>query len=234
MVTIYCGDCLDVMREMPSESIDTIITDPPYFLPAEHYKTRRVFARSLCDLSILEHFFREVFDELSRVTKESAVYYCFCDGQSYPVMFVCAYPKVRRIALLVWDKVVSINGYSWRHQHELILFAQKPGSVAVPTGDGDILRCRAVPVDRRLHPAEKPVELLSKLISKSVPMGGVILDPFMGSGSVGIAAAEIGRGFVGIEIDERYCELAVKRLLAKAPLLAAAGVERGGELASGD
>jgi site-specific DNA-methyltransferase (adenine-specific) len=179
--TLIQGDCLEVLRDLPDASVDAVVTDPPYFLPAKHYNTRKEFPRSLSDLSILEHFFRDFFTECVRVLKPTGCLYTFCDGQSYPVFFVTAYRYFRRLAPLVWDKMTSINGYSWRHQHELILYAEMNRAPLVPTGDGDIIRCRAVPVNSRMHPAEKPVELLQRLVEKSTVSIAMVLDPFMGS-----------------------------------------------------
>lgn len=201
---LYLGDCLEVLPTLEANSVDAVICDPPYFLPATHYQTRRQFARSLSDIGMLEHFYRDLFTECSRVLKETGCFYVFCDGQSYPVFFSQVYPHVRRVVPLIWDKVVSFNGYSWRHQHELIMFAEKWKAPAIPTGDGDIIKFRAVPVGDRTHPAEKPVGLIEKLIEKSCPVGSTIIDPFMGSGATGKACARTGRNFIGIEKDERY------------------------------
>ena len=205
MFTLHNGDCLEYLATLPAGSVDAVITDPPYFLPATHYSTRSRSARSLSDLSMLEHFYRDVFTELARVTKPSGVWYVFCDGQSYPAFYVSAYPHVKALRPLIWDKVVSFNGYTWRHQHEIIMFAELPEAKPIPTGDGDILRNRAVPVNDREHLAEKPVDLLSQLVKKC---GQVILDPFAGSGSTGKAVLKEGKEFIGCEIDERYYRLA--------------------------
>jgi DNA modification methylase len=113
-----------------------------------------------------------------------------------------------RVRPLIWDKVVSYNGYTWRHQSELITWVERPDAPRVPTGDGDILRYRAVKVGDRVHPAEKPVALVSALVAKHE---GTVLDPFMGSGSTLVAARQMGRRAIGIEIEERYCEIAAQR-----------------------
>lgn len=211
-VKVVEGDCLTVLRDLPDGCIDAVVMDPPYFLPAAHYNTRSRTARSLTDLGILEHFFRDVFAAVRRVLKPSGVAYAFCDGQSYPVFYVTAYPHFRKLRPLVWDKQVSINGYSWRHQHELILFAECDESANVPTGDGDVLACRAVPIDDRDHLAQKPVGLLGRLIHKSTPEGGLVLDPFAGSGSTGVAAVTKGRRCLLIEKEPAYAAIARKRV----------------------
>jgi len=211
-VKLYLGDCLEILPTMCDGTADTVITDPPYFLPAAHYNTRSRTARSLSDLSILEHFFRSFFGAMREPLAHNGFAYVFCDGQSYPAFYVTAYPHFKRIRPLVWDKLTSINGYCWRHQHELLLFCESADAPAIPTGDGDILQFRAVPIAERLHLAEKPVDLLAKLITKTTPEGGTVLDPFMGSGTTGVACVQTGRNFIGIEIDPDYYAIAEKRI----------------------
>ena len=219
-LVIHHGNALDIMAAFPEASIDTVVTDPPYFLPASHYSVRDRSFRSLGDLSILEHFARDVFTGMFRVLRSDGFLYSFCDGQSYPVFYVSAYPHVARVRPIIWDKLVSINGFGWRHQHEIILFAEAANAPRVSTGDGDVIRSRAVPISERLHLAEKPVELLSKLIGKTTPDDGLVFDPFVGSGSTLLAAQSLGKRAIGIEIEERYCEIAAKRL-EDPPMLAA-------------
>ncbi len=207
---IICGDCLDVMKGIPNKSIDLIVTDPPYFLPATHYQTRKQFSRNFSDLGILEHFYKDFFKECNRITKK--VIYCFCDGQSYPLFYYHLYPFCKSIRPLIWDKKTSINGYSWRHQHELIIFAEMPNIKPIPSGDGDILKYSAVKVDNRTHPAEKPIDLISALITKSSDINDLILDPFMGSGTTINACINLNRKYIGIELSPEYCEIARKRI----------------------
>jgi len=206
---------LEALRQLPDACVDAVVTDPPYFLPATHYCTRTRFPRSLSDLSMVEHFYRDFFAQAARILRPTGVFYVFCDGQSYPVFFCLTYPFVRRVVPLIWDKLVSINGYSWRHQHEIILFAEMGDAKSVPTGDGDILRCKAVPVEERLHPAEKPIPLLRSFIHKSVNQGGIVVDPFAGSGTTLLAANQEGCQSLGFESDEHYVEQANQRSAAE-------------------
>jgi site-specific DNA-methyltransferase (adenine-specific) len=198
------------MKQLPDGCVDAVITDPPYFLPAQHYCTRTQQVRNLADLGILEHFFRSFMQGTARVLKDDGVLYCFADGQSYPIFYAQGYSLFKSQRPLVWDKEICINGYGWRHQHELILFAEKPSAIPVPTGDGDVIRMRCVGIDDREHPAEKPAPLLLRLIQKhSAPL---ILDPFCGSGATCIAAKDAGRHFLGIELSSEYCRIARERI----------------------
>ncbi len=207
---IYCADCRLILPELPK--VDLVLTDPPYFLPAKHYETRREFARSLGDLSILEFFFDATFKDCIKLLNNTGVLYVFCDGQSYPVFYVKLYSSVKSLRPLIWDKLTSINGYSWRHQHEIILFAEMVNAPPIKTGDGDILRYRAEPIDKREHPAQKPLDLITALVIKSSKEVDTILDPFLGSGTTAVAAKKLNRHYIGIEISEKYCAIAARRL----------------------
>ena len=208
------GDCIEQMKALPAHSIDLLVTDPPFSVTIASYKTRKWFRRNFADLGIVEHFFRDVFTEVERVMKPTGHLYVFCDGQSYPLFWYYMCPFTRSVRELVWDKRVSINGYGWRHQHQLIIFADMPEAKPVPTGDGDVIVCKGVPIDERVHPAQKPVELLKRLIEKSSNEGDVVLDPFLGSGSTLEACIETGRIGLGFETDPSH-ETAIQGRMKK-------------------
>jgi len=210
--TIYCGNCLEIMPLMEPEGVDLVVTDPPYFLPVQHYQTRKKFSRNFSDLGILEHFFKDFFRLINISISQNGTIYMFCDGQSYPLFYYHLYPFCKALRPLIWDKKTSINGYGWRHQHEIIIFAEMPTSKPIPTGDGDILRFDAVKVDVREHPAEKPFKLINSLVKKSTIEQQLVFDPFLGSGTTCIVAKNLNRKSIGIEINPKYCEIAVKRL----------------------
>jgi site-specific DNA-methyltransferase (adenine-specific) len=209
---IYCMDCMDGFKQLEDNSIDLIVIDPPYFLPAVHYQTRKQFSRNFADLGILEHFFKDVFKEFERIIKPTGRIYIFCDGQSYPLFYYHLYPFCKAVRPLIWDKKTSINGYSWRHQHEIIIFAEMPQAKPVPSGDGDILKHSAVKVNDRKHPAEKPIDLLKRLIEKSTKEGDVVLDCFAGSGSTLVACKQLKRKFIGFEKSLEYFKIAEKEV----------------------
>jgi DNA modification methylase len=196
------------MRDFAPGSFDAVITDPPYFLPAEHYKTRVKWARSLSDLSIIGHFLGDVLAECRRVLKPTGVMLTFCDGQSYPVIYAKCYQDYARLTDIVWDKMAIGMGAGVRRRHELIL-AGVPESYLWGGWIPSVLRFAPVQSEQRQHPAEKPIELLRELLRV---FGGSVLDPFCGSGTTGVACAELGRDFVGIELDAGYCEIARKRI----------------------
>ncbi len=209
-VTIYHGDCREVLPTL--DKVDLVLTDPPYFLPIQSYVGTRgngYQKRMLGDLSVLRGYFELVFSSFEKVLNENGTYYIFCDAKSYPIFWQVMFPLCKNVRLLIWDKLISYNGYTWRHQHELIAWGELDKTERIPTGDGDVIKCRGVLQADRNHPAEKPVEVLSSLISKHP--AGIVLDPFMGSGSTLVAAKKLNRKCICIEIEEKYCEIAAKR-----------------------
>lgn len=91
------------MRNLPDGCVDIVVTDPPYFLPAAHYSTRKVWPRSLGELGILEGFYKLLFPEIARILDLEGVMYCFCDGQSYPVCYANGYKSFKNQRPVIWD-----------------------------------------------------------------------------------------------------------------------------------
>ena len=206
-VTIYHGDCRDVLP-MLRQRFEAIITDPPYAIPTQVAQTRTI-TRNVGDLSIAEAGLEAMFRECDRRLIDGGRYFVFCDGTSYPVLSRVFYGRFTT-ALLVWDKGRIGMGREFRKSHELILHAwerQTPLVDANGKGYADVLRCAPVG-DDRVHDAQKPVGLISQLLRVC---GANVLDPFAGSGTTLVAAKQDGHKAVGIEIDERNCELAANR-----------------------
>jgi site-specific DNA-methyltransferase (adenine-specific) len=201
---VVVGNCLELLANIPDGSFPLVVTDPPYFTPpAQFVSGRSHHQRSLSNLSLLDHFYKDFFGELVPKIRDDGSIYIFCDAQSYPLYYAYLYEKVKAIRLLVWDRGSAINGYTWRYRCQYILFAQMPNAPAVKTGDSDLLVCPSVPVAKRRHPAEKPVPLLERLICKSSQPGDLVLDTFAGSGSTGVAAIQTGRLFLGFELNPK-------------------------------
>lgn len=216
MSKIIFGDSIEELTKLQDKSVDLVLIDPPFFMKLDHFKTRKRFQQTLADICVVEHFFKDIFNQIERVLKPTGRLYCFCDGQSYPLFWYLLFPFMKNVRPLVWDKKTSINGYSWRHQHELIIFAEMPESRPVPSGDGDILRFNAVRVEDRKHPAEKPLELLKALILKSTKEGDLVLDCFAGVGTCMDACNKLNREYIMIEIEEKYYKIIEeKELLSK-------------------
>lgn len=222
-VELYCADCRDVIPSL--SGIELVITDPPYSSGARRdteRATRGAMLRSLDDSDWFSHdamttwgftwFVRSVFGDLRPQLKEGAHVYCFIDWRQTPNLYgmleACGY---RVNQCLVWDKLHYGMGTYWRNQHENIIFASNgmPADMR-DRGKGSVLPCSAVSPAARVHPTEKPVDILTSIID-AVP-GLSVFDPFMGSGSTGVAAIRCGRKFIGCEINPEHFERAIRRI----------------------
>jgi site-specific DNA-methyltransferase (adenine-specific) len=210
LVTIYHGDALDLMADLPK--IDLVLTDPPFFMPAQHYASRTEWQRSWGDTAILGRWWAGVLDAALPRLNRTGHFLTFCDDESYPVFYPEFYRRFDQINALVWDKGAIGMGSPWRHTHELIIAARWSSSEwHGGGGQSDVLRVKTLPTSERHHPVDKPTALLRMLIGAMAAPDGVVLDPFLGGGSTLVAAKESGRHAIGIEIEERYCEIAAQR-----------------------
>ena len=211
---LYHGDCLDIMREIESDSIDCIITDPPFFMPAVHYQSRISWGRSFFDLSILGHFFYTLCNEWKRLLHETGHVMCFCNDASYPVLYPAAYGLWYFTRALIWNKTRIGLGKIFRHQYEMILWASNQNAYIHNDGKvhADILDHKPTLSRDRLHPVEKPQTLFDEILNVISCENQTILDCFVGSGTT-LSACEISqRRWIGIEMSKKYCDIAVERI----------------------
>ena len=215
--TLYLGDCRDVLPRLEPESIDLLLTDPPYGAEWESGRRQQSFGPIAGDGD--QSVARDGLRACMAAIRRSRHLYVF--GR-----FDLAGLPVSDAVELIWDKEHFNAGdlsIPWGNQHEYICFAVKllgeaqrrggHGNHAARLRRGSVLRYlrpNASAVTR--HPTEKPVPLLRELIESSTRMGETVLDPFAGSGSTGVAAKLEGRRSVLIEVEERYCEVAARRL----------------------
>lgn len=209
-IAIYNADCREVFPVLPEASVRLLITDPPFYLPARISTSRKSWPRSLSELAIMNRYFADTFGECERLLNYNAAFYTFCDGTSYAVFLSCLYALFDRTQVIVWDKGKGGMGNGWRHSVELIIHGAFNNTQYAEGFRRNVLSFPVVHSDSRLHASEKPVELLLALMNAHEP--GLILDPYMGSGTTLDAAKRLGRKAIGIDIEERNCEQAAKRL----------------------
>jgi DNA modification methylase len=209
-ITIYHGDCREIAPAL--EPVHLIVSDPPYGVDYVNKRFGAIQGDSSTDVAL------SGVAAALRVLKDGRHVYLFgrYDLSGLPL---CGFAE------LIWDKVMHGQGgqHVWSPQHEYIQFATYRSS-AKHRSDGrgnGVARLRRGTVLRSLrphsrlvknHPTEKPVDVLRELIESSSRLGETVLDPFAGVGSTLVAAQLEGRNAIGIEIEERYCEIAAKRL----------------------
>ena len=213
-ITIYHGDCREILPELWRERVDLVLTDPPFFMPATHYQSRVQYQRAWADTSILATFWAVIVDACLPLIKRTGHFIAFCNGDSYPVFYPEMYRRFDFLKCLVWNKGHVGLGRVWRNQHELAIAARWNTSEFIEDGKlrADVFEFSATPSADRAHPVEKPLDMLMWLMQPTTSVGALVLDPFAGSGSTLDAARRLGRHAVGIEAEERYCEIAATRL----------------------
>ena len=208
---IYYGDCLELIKELPDECVDAVITDPPYHAGLIHNGQKG----SLADLNICRPFFRELVAEIKRVLKPDGFLYWFCDWRGYVFYYEVINGILPVRNLLVWDKVLGRVSPLYSMTHEFIIFAPN-GKCRIPkrsikqhagfaagakTTDGE-----------RVHPTQKPIKLISELICDCTQEGDLVLDCFAGSSTTAVAAIYNKRNFICFELQEEYVEVSEKRI----------------------
>lgn len=217
-VTYVRGESPAAFRGVAVCSVDAVITDPPYGMGYASSRTKhRVTVKKIQgDAEFDPEFQTAWLREAYRVTKEGGALYAFIDDQHLGDLRACAAAagwKVKRS--MVWLKdswtVGDLEG-DYGHQTEFIVFAHKGRHLLAGGRESNTLRFSRVPPDKLQHTAEKPVRLLRYLIRKSVPKGGLVLDPFAGVASCGVAAIAEGARYFGVESDEQWWPTAERRL----------------------
>ena len=194
------GDCLEVMKQMPDKCVDLVLTDPPYGIGMNKH-----FGSGVENIPTIDGDWdnnipsKEYFDEIFRVSKNQVFF-----GGNYFTKYL---PPTS--CWIVWDKN---NGASTFGDGELIWTSFK-GALRIHKHHWVGLVSGREDTGMKVHPTQKPKELITWIIARfSQKETDLILDPFLGSGTTAVAAKQLKRNFIGIEISEKYCEIARGRL----------------------
>lgn len=213
MIELHHGDCLKIMPTLEENSVDTIITDPPYGI--DFQSARRTASERFDKIANDKQPYTEWIGLAVSKLKQSGSLICFSRWDVAEVFRVEIDKHIPVRSQVIWDRGVHGLGDLKRQfapQHDVIWFAcfddfrfewKRPKSV---------IKSMRVDPQKLLHPNQKPVGLLRTLISHTAPKGGIVLDPFMGSASTGVACKIADREFIGIELDEHYFEIAKRRI----------------------
>ena len=228
-------DCLEGLAAVPDGSVDVVITDPPYFLSMGHAgcttnaksmnSDNLNSNRTFNDLAICTPFYKQLFREYRRVLKDDGSFYFFTDWRGYAYYFPLINAELPVRNMLVWDKK-SGPGSFYSFAHELVIFGTYKGKTKGGVGT-NVWRMAAFNSGakstngEKVHPTQKPVEVITKMIEDSSEPGAVILDTFMGSGTTAVACLRTGRNYIGFELDEKYHAIAQSRVAAEVDRLLA-------------
>ena len=233
-INLFSGDCLEVMKSIPDNSIDCAVIDPPYKIVAggcrkvadnecagifnkrresnkrtdwvEEVRTGKMFKHN--DIK-----FEQWLPELYRVMADKSHSYLMINSRNLSELQNKAEQAGFKFQnLLIWDKGnVTPNRY-YMQAYECILMLRKCGAKTITNkGTSNILRVPNI-IGNKKHPSEKPVELLEIMINNSTNDGDTVIDMFMGSGSTGVACKNLNRKFIGIELDGKYFDIAKERI----------------------
>ena len=202
---IITGDCVEVMKEIPSASIDFISTDPPYLV---RYTSRDDRSIANDDNS---NWLMPAFAQMYRVLKYDRFLLCFYGWNKVDRFFAAwraagFYP----VGHLVWVKDYHSNERYVRYSHESAYLLAKGNPSKPSIALSDVLEWKYT--GDEFHPTQKPVMALLPVILAFSHVGDLILDPFAGSGTTAVAAQELGRRYIGIELDPTYAAKAQDRV----------------------
>ena len=193
----YLGDCFEIVKNMDANSVDLVITDPPYGMNFQSNYRKEKHLKIEGD----DSFPLELLNEFFRIARKGV--YIFCRWDNLKEL-----PKPK--SCLAWVK----NNWSMgdlEHEHgrqwEAICFYPQEEHKFIKRIP-DVIKCNRT--GNNLHPTEKPIDLMRTLIKANE--GQVILDPFMGSGSTLVACKQLERDYIGIEIEKKYFDIANHRL----------------------
>ena len=218
------GDSIDFMKTLEDESVDLIVTDPPYKVTARG-NAGNSGGMMQSKLSMQGKIFKhndikpiEYIPEFYRLLKDGSHCYIMTNHVNLQEMLntatECGFHFIKS---LIWNKGNKIMGQFYMSQFEYILFFRKgKGKKINKCGTADIL---SVPNKKtkgedgkNIHDTEKPIELMKILIENSSQEGELVLDPFLGVGATAMACKELNRDYIGIELDEKYYNIACKRV----------------------
>lgn len=202
--TVLHGDCVTVMATLPAASIDLVLTDPPYGCNYRDRAGRRVANDNRTD------WLEPAFAQVARLMKPDSLCVSFY-GWHVVDSFMAAWRAagLRPVAHLVFPKRYTsrVGTFEARHEQAYVLAKGYP---KVPSPIADVLPW--VYTGNKLHPTQKPTEALAPIIAALTRPGDLVLDPFAGSGSTLVAAKQLGRGFIGIELDAGHIRTAHRRI----------------------
>lgn len=209
---IICGDAFTELSKIPSESIDLIVTDPPYGV---NYKggTQNRDEENIIrgDDFVLDY--RVLLDEFHRLLKpEGSAYMFYANGQENNIFPISKFCKHQ---ILIWYKIKGGHPdflARYKHLYEPILYLSKSSPTKWNGNTVQVDVFADLKFKNILHPTQKPLKVISKMVENSSYENDIVLDPFVGSGTTCVAAKILKRSYIGIEIDARYVNMTEERL----------------------
>lgn len=202
------GDCLDLLKTLADGSVGCVITDPPFGVNFQSHRRKEKYDFIANDDSL--DFLPLLMGELWRVLRQDSHIYMFSTFKTIDV-FKVEFEKYFELKnVIIWNKGNFGTGNYYRFKYEMVLFGQKGNRPLKSHSFADVIDCDGT--GNLYHPTQKPVDLLKVFVENSTDVDDVVLDPFMGSGSTGVACRRLGRSFIGFELNSDYFNIARERI----------------------
>ncbi|PIE98635.1 MAG: site-specific DNA-methyltransferase [Treponema sp.] len=222
-IEIKKGDCTKLLEGLEDNSVNAIVTDPPYLIKySSRYRKNKnnKFCKQIKndDINKIENkqLIKKSLKEMFRVLKNNSAMYLFCDFKNidfFKKEILSAGFKIKNF--IIWVKNNRTAGdltASFGHQYEILILCNKGRKEINGTRLSDVWSFKRVPSCNLVHQNQKPIDLLERCLEKHTNKNDLILDPFMGSASTGLACLNTGRKFIGFEIDDEYFNISKTRL----------------------
>lgn len=214
---IYNEDCLEGMKRIPDNSVDLIVTDPPYLV---NYKTNRRKDKSHRFNNVIlnddnEQLIIDYINECYRIMKPNTAMYMFCSSSKVDFFKQQLEKKFKIKNMIIWVKNNHTAGdlqASFGRKYEIIFLVNKGRKKLEGKRITDVWFFDKVSGKKQIHQNEKPVDLLEQCINKHSVEGDIVFDGFIGGGSTAIACMNTNRNYIGFELDEEYYKLAKERI----------------------
>ena len=217
MINLMRGDCLERMKEIPDGSVDMVLTDPPYGM--DYQSNRRVVKQKFVKIENDNHlsWTEDFIEQCWRVMRQNTSLYFFCSWHNIDFFKQAIERKFKIKNVVVWVKNNHGSGdlkAGYAPKHEFVIYANKGRCLNRGKRIPDVMEFDKVSSSKLVHPTEKNISMLEVFIKQSSDHSNVVLDPFMGSGTTGVACLKTSRNFIGIELDHDYFEIAKQRIEA--------------------
>lgn len=222
---IECGDCLELLKQIPDKSIDLIVTDPPYLIKNTTAGGKSDLAKSIQGMNneiknnnLTNGFDISILDELVRVMKKPNIY-IWCNGKQIP-MYIEYFIKNKGFTfdIIIWNKTNATPLFNNKYltDKEYCLYFRK-GGYCNPSCYEEAKTVYYQPINikdkkKYSHPTIKPLNIIETLIKNSSKENDIVLDPFLGSGTTCVACVNKNRHYIGFELSEEYFNIACQRL----------------------
>lgn len=208
---IYNNDSLQGIKQIPDKSIDVIITDPPYGVGFKKSGEPYLAGDNVNLLPV-------ILPEFYRVLKDDGAIFIFSSTPKLQEFLLSVQMYFKMHNIIIWDKVNPIYPKSNAHfrlQYEPIIYASKGLHYLKSSKCSDIIQAKIPRGKIRIHPTQKPIEVINHIIDSLGEDKNIILDPFMGSGTTAVSCIEKGKNYIGFEINEEWFLKSKKRVEEK-------------------